>query len=326
MPNKLILESSGSTGEPKRILRSVESWTESVLRETEVFCLNNDERYAVAGSPSHSLWAYVHFRANYEQQPCLGISKFQSHAFKRLYEAKPSVLYSTPQIAALCTATMVRDNQVVPSLHRLLLGGAALPENFPWDSQKKVFPNAQVWMFYGTAETSFIGYGEPREPYRLFPDVEIKIDKAQHLWVKSPMTVCPDQWIHTGDLVQWTNQRLKIIGRSQRQVIAGGKKFPVEPIENFLEKVFKTDRVAIVQSCTGALVCVLVPNDQTNPKAHQIPQGLSSYELNKVIQHYFEGFPEVKGSCCLQVAQWPVSKSGKTDWKAMQRIIDNLPV
>lgn len=316
--------SGGSTGEPKEVLRSVESWSESILRETSVFGLGAKESYAVLGSPRHSLWAYVHFRALYQKSPCIGISKFQSRAMTPLVEGGPTALYSTPQLAALLFKTLKRNAQVIPSVRKLILGGAALPGTFPWRLQKEVLPNAEVLIFYGAAETSFIGYSKTGLSYQLFPDVHLDIRQEQLLWVKSPMTIQPNQWINTGDLARWGKDGLQIIGRSVRQVSVQGEKFPVEPVENVLEIIFQAKKMAILQTPDGDLVCVSLSGAQDFSVTSNMERELSVKAINTVVHSNFKKFPVIKAAFTLPTNQWPVNDSGKTNWKALQTMVNGM--
>jgi len=324
MDKSIVVLSGGSTREPRPIVRSEKSWLRSITRETHVFCLQSDERYAIMGSPTHSLWAYAHFRAKQKNQPCIGISRFNSQAFESIASEKPTCIYSLPQITELFLKVMKRRRQVVPSVRHLLLGGAAVPSNFSWENQKQVFPNAKVWVFYGTAETSFIGYAEPGSSYKLFPDVAINIDKDGQLWVKSPMTIDPDQWINTGDLAIWDKKELQIIGRSQRQVEVRDQKIPVEPVEMFLGRLFNNLKFAIVQNARSRLVCISLPSKKGRVNQDSPYQDISLKELNRAIKTRFANFPDIQGVHCLSSSQWPTSESGKTDWRALSALADTL--
>lgn len=320
MPKTLTLLSSGSGGEPKKISRPAESWTESIFRETEVFRLTQDECYVVVADSRHSLWSYTKFRATTNKNPFIGISRINSRSLKVLSQNNPTVLYSIPQLASLCIRAMARNSRTAPTLRRLLLGGAALPSKFPWELQKRVFPNAEVWMFYGSAETSFIGYGKPGAPYKLFPDVAIKIDENERLWVKSPMTINTKEWVNTDDLAVMTPGGLQLIGRAQRQVSSQGRNFSVEPVESLLENSFDIEKAALLQSQTDMLFCVLMTNSQKTSSASSL---ITTEALNSVIQASFMNFPSVKQCYYLEANRWPLTNSGKTDWRALQEIVDS---
>lgn len=316
--------SGGSTGEPREILRSVESWSESILRETRVFELGTDESYAVLGSPKHSLWAYVHFRALHQGSLCIGISKFHSRTMTPLLESGATALYSIPQLATLLLKSLKRNAQVIPSVRKLILGGSALPRTFPWSLQKEVLPNAEVLIFYGAAETSFIGYSKTGLAYQPFPDVHFDIRQDQLLWVKSPMTIHPDQWINTGDLARWGKDGLQIIGRWIRQVSVQGEKFPVEPVENILEKIFNVEKMAILQTGNKVIVCVSLPRAEASSVPCYMKQELSVKAINTAINSSVKRFPAIKAAFTLPADQWPVNDSGKTNWKALQTMVNRI--
>jgi long-chain acyl-CoA synthetase len=324
MSETLTLLSGGSEGKPRTILRSVKSWSESMARETKVFQLRHDERYVAIGHAGHSLWAYAKFRAEAENRPFVGISRLNSHRLKLMVQSNPTAIYSIPQLASLCIKALARHSLVIPSLRQLLLGGAALPLDFPWELQKAVLPNAEVWMFYGSAEASFIGYGKPGAPYTLFPDVEINIDQNESLWVRSPMTINPGEWINTGDLAIMIQGKIQIIGRSQRQVSARGQSFPVEPVERLLENFFNAEKIAILQSAAGNLLCLIPVGSLSTFSNQQASTVMSLEAINRVIKDNFVSFPTVNGCHYLAPKHWPLTYSGKTDWRALRESIDHL--
>jgi long-chain acyl-CoA synthetase len=324
MSETLTLLSGGSEGEPRTILRSVKSWSESMARETKVFQLSHDERYVAMGNARHSLWAYAKFRAKAENRPFMGISRLNSHRLKLMVQSNPTAIYSIPQLASLCIKALARHSLVIPSLRQLLLGGAALPWDFPWELQKAMLPNAEVWMFYGSAEASFIGYSKPGAPYTLFPDVEINIDQNERLWVRSPMTINPGEWINTGDLAVMIQGKIQIIGRSQRQVSSQGQSFPVEPVERLLENFFNAKKVAILQNAAGNLLCLVMVRPMNTFSNRQAPRVMSLEAINRVIKANVASFPAVNGCHYLAPEHWPLTYSGKTDWRALRESIDHL--
>lgn len=321
MSETLTLLSGGSEGEPRTILRSMKSWSESMSRETKVFQLRHDERYVAMGNARHSLWAYAKYRADTENRPFMGISRLNSHRLDLLVQSNPTAIYSIPQLASLCIKALARHSFVIPSLRQLLLGGAALPWDFPWELQKAVLPNAKVWMFYGSAEASFIGYGEPGTAYTLFPDVEINIDQNERLWVRSPMTINAGEWINTGDLAVMIQGKLQIIGRSQRQVSSQGQSFAVEPVERLLENFFKAEKIAILQSAAGNLLCLVLVRPLNTFSNQQASRVMSLEAINRVIKANFVSFPTVNGCHYLAPEHWPLTYSGKTDWRALRESI-----
>ena len=97
----LHVQSGGSTGTPKLLLRPMQTWVQSAQVEAQVFGLTAQYRFAVVGSERHSLWGYAYFRAAQLGAPCLGIPTpvllSMDAAFLSQWEAAaPTVLYGVP--------------------------------------------------------------------------------------------------------------------------------------------------------------------------------------------------------------------------------------
>jgi len=176
------------------------------------------ERFAVIGSPTHSLWAYVEFRAQLNNGEFMGLQPGQLSAavlFEQLRAYNPSCLYAVPDLlVGLLGQGAVQQALGLTNLKRLLLGGG------PWQPSfqaviESFAPNANVHLFYGTAEASFIGHCQPYEwPwYRPFPGVRLRLDPEESgaLWVSSPYVHSPSgvqpsshnkEWVATSDVVE----------------------------------------------------------------------------------------------------------------------------
>ena len=296
------VQSGGSTGAPKRLRRPIETWVTSAQLEAQAFGLSAHDRYSVLGSPSHSLWCYVHFRAAQHAAPCAGLSASEIAAWSlRLLQqwnaVAPTVLYGVPELVATFARQLQRHAQTALSVRMVLLGGGPVSPSFPADLMRSIFPNAGLWSFYGTAETSFVGYqrldlpnqgsedledhcraqgihgGQPTQPgsvpseaapFVLFPSVEIDIraegdqDRMGEIWVRSPMTITPEAWVNTGDLGRWADGgRFHLLGRAARQLAFKGEKHLVEPIEQTLMQRFDLARVALLANSQGQVCCLI---------------------------------------------------------------------
>jgi len=220
LPGSLLrIKTSGSTGTPKTIERSPQSWEWSAQAEAELFAIGSvGERFAVIGSPTHSLWAYVEFRARSRNAEFIGLEPGQLAAaalFEQLRAYDPSCLYAVPDLlVGLLGQGSAQQAFGLPNLKRLLLGGG------PWQPSfqaviESFAPNANVHLFYGTAEASFIGHCQPHQwPwYRPFPGVRLRLDPEQSgaLWVSSPYVYSPSdvqpsshnkEWVATSDLAE----------------------------------------------------------------------------------------------------------------------------
>ena len=234
---------------PKQLQRPIETWVTSAQFEAEAFGLSAHDRFAVLGSPSHSLWGYAHFRAAQLGALCVGLSvsdiaAWSVSALQKCNAVAPTVLYGVPELVATFVRQLQRHAQPALNVRMVLLGGGPISTSFPMSLMRSTFPNTSVWSFYGTAETSFIGYrrldladsdsalagdegrsqgsqcvhsnhsgSKPGEasPFVLFPSVELDI-RAEYdrgaigeIWVRSPMTITPEKWMGTSDLGRWAD-------------------------------------------------------------------------------------------------------------------------
>ena len=332
----VAVKTGGSTGQPRQLARPTDTWLQSALAERQVFGLEDADRFAVLGHPDHSLWAYVHFRARIGGSAFLGVSQFNSQSIQDLNQFQPSVLYGVPELVMTAARLLTRTNQALASLRLVLLGGGPVPVGFSERALREPFPNGEVWTFYGTAETSFIGVARPFEPYRCFPSVEVQIRDEGEIWVRSPMTVPPDEWINTGDLGRWADsaggvnksrERLfEVMGRASRQLMVKGVKYPVEGVEKFLIHGFQhrlvLDRVALTADTRGVICLVLSPPEEVDP-ASDANLSIGLEEVNALIQQDFQGFPVVRRLLALRASDWPITAAGKTNWQALRQTVSN---
>ena len=296
------VQSGGSTGAPKTLRRPIETWVTSAQFEAQAFGLSAHDRFAVLGSPSHSLWGYVHFRAAQLAAPCVGLSAsdiaaWTSSALRQWNAVAPTVLYGVPELVATFARQLHRHAQPALAVRMVLLGGGPVSPSFPAGVIQSIFPNASLCSFYGTAETSFVGYQRldlsdegsehaedqgrakgihagqstqpgsvPSEvpPFVLFTSVELDIRTEAkssgigEIWVRSPMTITPQSWVNTGDLGRWADGgSFHLLGRATRQLVVKGEKYLVEPIEQALMQRFELAPVALLANSQGQVCCLV---------------------------------------------------------------------
>ena len=316
-PSELLeVMTGGSTGDAKPLVRPANTWRASAQIESTVFDLSSADRYAVLGSPAHSLWAYVAFRSQQAGSVFIGLQSIGAPEMARLQSEDITVLYGLPELVMVLARRLVRSHASLPRLRRVLMGGGPPPPGLSVEELRQAFPVATCWSFYGAAETSFIAYAALGEPYQAFPGVDIRMGDDQLIWVKSPMTITPEAWVNTGDLGQWldTQKSFMVLGRAVRQLQIKGKKFPVEQMEQFLSECLKTQRLALVSDSHGHPCCLLVDDPVPSSGAP------TAQRINDLIRGQQPGFPLIRRVEVLDQANWPLTSSGKTNWRALQGI------
>ncbi len=188
--------SGGTSGAPKTILRQQRSWLDSFAINADIFNLTQEDCAAVLGALCHSLSLYGVMEAlNLGMD--IHVLDAQAPARHRQHIAAHhiTVLYLTPsQLRLLATG---RTAKPLPAVRLIICGGGTMSAETA-QLARKLCPNAQIRVFYGASETSFISMSDDQTPEgsvgKPYPGVEVKLlaqDGRQttatgEIWVRSP--------------------------------------------------------------------------------------------------------------------------------------------
>ncbi len=176
---------SGSTGQPRRILRTQGSWTASFAVNMG-FGIGPGARVAVLGRLVHSLALYgavegLHLGAEVHLLDALRPDRQR----QALAARGITHLYATPAQLRL----LGEGQGTCPDLRLVMVGGSKLDGRLR-AAVAAMAPAAEVREFYGAAETSFITLADRDTPEgsvgRAYPGVEIALDPDGTVWVRSP--------------------------------------------------------------------------------------------------------------------------------------------
>lgn len=367
------VQTSGSTGAPKSVARSLRSWELSAQAEAALFGIGAQQRFAVIGSPNHSLWTYVSYRARLAGGDFLGLELGQRSARAILNDLRvftPTVLYAVPDLlerllsAGLTQVGLAKANlpqaepsragipeasaamgrgPILPCLQTLILGGGAWSPKMK-DGIDAFAPQAKTWLFYGTAEASFIGYSSTTDwPwYRPFPGVEVRVaaetgqlsvcsafaclaPKSGELWESIGASDTPqlladgnierhqeDQWLTTSDCVEMNvaknDLRFRLIGRMERLIRLNGVDIAPEPIEDFLAMHFLGSLfyVWLADHVGCARLGLFYCSDV---------ELTDTARIRGLVREAFPGLPVL--SIIRRIGSWPRLANGKTDFQRL---------
>jgi long-chain acyl-CoA synthetase len=277
-------ETGGTSGKPKRIRRSAESWLASIRVISQKYT-NSSACYGILGDLGHSLAFYAAVEAQIIGNRCVSVvgrsPKEQAHQFAR---AGVDVIYATPTQMRL----LAKSRQALKYVQVVLIGGGRLdPETR--ERVESLAPNAKVLQFYGAAETSFITLAEPHHDAAsvgiAFPGVEIDIrnsnrDGIGEVWVKSPYvfsgyamgqsndTCWQDGWLTIGEMGKIDSSgQLFLSGRKSRAFTVSDKTIFPEDIEQYLNanpEVIASAVFPVDDPLRGARIYVALCSDQTD--------------------------------------------------------------
>ena len=303
---------SGSTAEPRRILRSMASWISSFEVNAGLFGIGPGMRIAVLGGLEQSLALYASIEALH-----LGAELHYLGGMRPDRQAVAcglvDVIYATPaQLRLMAGAAW-------PHLSRIVVGGAKLDQRLR-DDLAAMTP-AVVQEFYGAAEASFISLAGPDAPLesvgRPYPAVEIDLRGGQ-IWVRSPYVfdryigagsaVWDQGWLSVGEMGRIEAGYLYLSGRAGRMVTVADQNVFPEEMEAVLANFAGITRVAVLpysDALRGVVMVAVVQGDQAQ-EAQILARGRAVFGALKAPRRL------------IWRDDWPMLASGKTDLRALQ--------
>lgn len=257
---QLSCQTSGSSGRPKRILRSQASWIASFEVNRRAFALTGTDRHAILGSLASSLASYAAVEAMHLGTGLIDLcGASPAQQLRQLSETGASLLYCSPaQLRLLIAAARGSGAPPLPALRHVICGGGKL-DGASLREARALFPGAAIREFYGAAETSFVTIADPDTPPdlvgRAYPGVQIEIrgsdgratDGSGEIWVQSPYlflrygegtsgdTRWSDGFLTVGELGRMDARgHLYLLGRQSRMVTVADQNVYPEAIETHL--------------------------------------------------------------------------------------------
>ncbi|MDZ5784366.1 AMP-binding protein [Marinococcus luteus] len=313
---------SGSSGSPKVCLRSHRSWLKSFEADEQLFPFQDNERVLITGKLSHSLFLYGAVRMLENGHTVVLPARHSPRAFDRMVdEQQITVLYAVPTTLRWLLSHSFLPS---PSVRLIITGGEKW---FPADNQKAFarFPSADLYEFYGSAETSFISALNHRAEQvstsctgRLFPLVEVAASRdSGELIITSPFLFsgyAGDESFHspssvaTGDIGCVDEEGfLYITGRRSGKIVSRGRNIYAEEIEQVLMSHPDVDQA----------VAFGVQDAFQGEKIAALYTGRAG--SGKVQAHCRKQLPAYKIPACRHMDRLPVLGSGKIDRSRVQK-------
>ena len=274
-PDCLGVLSSGTTGTPKVMYRTFESWAGFFPVQNEIFGLKETSCLFFHGSLSftgnlNAFLAALFIGASVCTSECtnvkLWIALMEKHTADIIYlvPAKLRLLVEAIKVAISSVRSVFTGSQIISaSLLRLL--------------QRKL-PNASIILYYGASELNYITYAhcsdctrDPRNVGIPFPGVDISVADGL-IYVNTPFHVSGITLPFTLHDKGYMNEQGELIfeGREQAWVNKGGFKISLERVELKIKAVAGIREAAVLpveDEVRGAdLVAFLVPSDGIEKK------------------------------------------------------------
>ena len=313
------VKTSGSTGEPKRMLVEKRRMLNSARitcdflglkpGDTALLCMSTDYiagKMMVVRSIERGLKLI-------EVPPC-GHPLDIKHLTLNIKHSQFSIFNFQFDFAAMVPMQVYNSLQVpeekerLMAIRHLIIGGGAIDEAM--EAELRTFPHA-VWSTYGMTETLShialrrISGPEASEWYMPFPTVKLSTTDEGCLVIDAP-EVCA-QPLTTNDIVELKSDgRFRIRGRKDNVICSGGIKIQIEEVEQILKKYMRVPYIISKRKDEkfGEIVVLLTEGDTAEAQTI-CEQVLPKYHQPKVYLH---------------VNQIPLTETGKPARKRAEEL------
>ena len=310
------VKTSGSTGEPKRMMVEKRRMLNSARitcdflglkpGDTALLCMSTDYiagKMMIVRSIERGLKLITVLPSGHPLD-ILGQAKRQSrekHWYIDFAAMVPMQVYNSLQVP--------EEKERLMAIRHLIIGGGAIDDAM--EAELRTFPNA-VWSTYGMTETLShialrrISGPEASEWYVPFPTVKLSTTDEGCLVIDAP-EVCADTLI-TNDIVELKpDGRFRVLGRKDNVICSGGIKIQIEEVERELKPYARVPYIISKKKDEkfGEIVVLLTEGDTDEMKAI-CEEHLPKYHRPKLYQH---------------IDQIPLTETGKPARKKILELI-----
>ena len=331
---------SGSTGLPKGFRRAQSSWLASFEGVAREFGIGPRDVVFAPGPFSHSTPVYALANGLHAGARVVVAEHFQAHGALRLIaEQGVTVLFGVPAQLLVMLQAAEAGGLVFPAVRLVLSSGAKWPAEMT-ARLRRIFPDALFVEFYGASEFSFAAIARSDEGVsdgsvgRAFPGVDISIRDGRGrrlpvgrtglVFVEGAQNflgyVMGDGDVRRAGGALSVGDRgfldargfLHLTGRADRMVIASGRNVQPEEVERALERHPSVANAAVIgvpEQKRGVRLIAFIQPKGPVPGAAEL------------VRYLRRALPPYKvPSRFAIVADWPRTRSGKTDFTALRRI------
>ncbi len=226
------LQTSGSTGIPKKIIISKQKMKMSALATIKKLGLENENFFLIPLSTDYIAGKMMLVRAIETQADAIIIAPKQN-----IWEEIDAFYFGA--IVPVQLKSLLDNPNIWHKFEKtkaLIVGGASIP--LEWKTQIEQLP-IPVYATFGMTETishfalQLLNTSKKQDYFEILENIYIQKNEKNCLEIKSFLT--DNQWISTNDVVEMlSTSQFKWLGRIDNIINVGGKKIYPETIENLI--------------------------------------------------------------------------------------------
>lgn len=284
--SEITIFTSGTTGQPKKVVHSVATLTRAV-RLGEKY---SGQIWAYAYNPTHMAGLQVFFQAFENQNTLVNVfGKTREVVYQQIADKQITHISATPTFYRL----LLPFEKSYDSVIRVTLGGEKSDQHL-YDAIRQIFPNAKINNVYASTEAGslFAAKGDCfqipetiRDKFKVVDD-ELLIHKS--LLGSSESFKFTDDFYHSGDLIEWVDKDsglFRFKSRKNELINVGGYKVNPGEVENAIMAMVGVRQALVygkANSILGNVLCADV----------QLEEGftLTELDIKKQLASQLQGF------------------------------------
>lgn len=326
----MAVTTSGTSGVPKVLFRTYESWADFFPVQNKIFGIGEDSRLFVQGSLAFTGNLNLYMAQFFAGATIVAQNDFYPKKWVKVIEdeAVTSIYLIPSKLMCLPRVLTEKNNRI----QTIISGSQSLGKE---DAQKlkRFYPQAKVILYYGASELNYITYvsdedmtSEKNLIGRPFPGVNVFV-RQEEIFVDTPYHVegiaCPYTLADKGYLDDKGN--LYFNGRSDDIVSIHGRKISTFRVENELKRIPQIKEsvvILFIENGRPVLTAFVVLRENVTVKLEDGPKEsrflgiVKEKQLRLQLKEYLADFE--MPDRIIAVRNMPVNESGKIDKKRLQ--------
>ena len=284
--SEITIFTSGTTGQPKKVIHSIETLTRSVRLGDKY----KNHIWAYAYNPTHMAGLQVFFQAFENQNTLVNVFNMQrSEVYQKISQFQVTHISATPTFYRL----LLPFSEAYPSVQRVTLGGEK-SDNRLYENIKKIFPEAKINNVYASTEAGslFAAKGDcfqiPEKIRDKFSVIDDELLIHRSLLGKSNSFQFDGDYYHSGDLIEWINREegiFKFKSRKNELINVGGYKVNPGEVEDAINALEGVKQSLVYGKSNSILGNVLIAEVELEKGSF-----LTDLDIRKVLKEQLQDF------------------------------------
>lgn len=262
--SEITIFTSGTTGQPKKVVHSIETLTRSVRLGDRY----RNHVWAYAYNPTHMAGLQVFFQAFENLNTLVNVFNMQRKDVYQMIDR-----YQITHISATPTfyRMLLPMEKFYPSVQRVTLGGEK-SDNHLYETIRKIFPEARINNVYASTEAGslFAARGDcfqiPDQLHGKFKVLSEELLIHRSLLGRSDSFTFDGDYYHSGDLIEWVDEEAGLFrfkSRKNELINVGGYKVNPGEVEEAINALEGVRQSLVYGKSNSVLGYVLVAEVQT---------------------------------------------------------------